>query len=60
MLVLTRRKDESVIIGDNIEIRIVDIRGNRARLGISAPTDVTVHRKEIYETIQGSKDKEAG
>lgn len=52
MLVLSRRKDETIMIGDNIEITVVDIRGDTIRLGIQAPRDVSVHRKEIYEAIQ--------
>lgn len=59
MLVLSRRKDESIIIGDNIEITIVDIRGNKVRLGINAPRSVSVHRKEIYDAIQREKAKKA-
>jgi carbon storage regulator len=55
MLVLSRRKDESIIVGDNVEIKIVDVRGNKVRLGITAPREVTVHRKEIYEAIQKEK-----
>lgn len=58
MLVLSRQKDESIMIGDNVEITIVDVRGDKVRLGISAPRDVTVHRKEIYLAIQ--KEKDAG
>ena len=52
MLVLSRKKDERIIIGDSISIMIVDIRGDKVRLGIDAPRDVTVHRKEVYEAIQ--------
>ena len=52
MLVLSRQKDESIIIGDDIEITIVDIRGDKVRLGINAPREVSVHRKEIYDAIQ--------
>ena len=55
MLVLSRRKDESIIIGDDVEITIVDVRGDKVRLGITAPKSVSVHRKEIYETIQREK-----
>jgi len=55
MLVLSRRKDESIVVGDNVEIKIVDVRGNKVRLGITAPRAVTVHRKEIYEAIQKEK-----
>ncbi len=52
MLVLSRKKDEKIIIGDNIAIMIVDIQGDKVRLGIEAPRDVTVHREEVYEAIQ--------
>lgn len=52
MLVLSRQRDESIIIGDNIEIIVVDIRGDKVRLGINAPRDVSVHRKEIHDAIQ--------
>ncbi len=52
MLVLSRNKDDQVMIGDNIEITIVDIRGDRVRLGITAQPDVPVHRKEVYQCIQ--------
>ena len=55
MLVLSRQKDESIIIGDDIEITIVDVRGDKVRLGINAPRSVSVHRKEIYEAIQREK-----
>lgn len=52
MLVLSRKKDEKIIIGDNIAIMIVDIQGDKVRLGIEAPRDVTVHREEVYAAIQ--------
>ena len=52
MLVLSRHRDESIIIGDNIVITIVDIRGDKVRLGIDAPTEIPVHRQEVYEAIQ--------
>lgn len=52
MLVLSRQRDESIIIGDNIIITVVDIRGDKVRLGISAPTEIPVHRQEVYEAIQ--------
>jgi carbon storage regulator len=52
MLVLSRQRDESIIIGDNITITIVDIRGDKVRLGIDAPKEVPVHRQEVYEAIQ--------
>jgi carbon storage regulator len=55
MLVLSRQKDESIIIGDDIEITIVDVRGDKVRLGINAPREISVHRKEVYEAIQREK-----
>lgn len=51
MLVLSRHRDESIMIGDNIVITIVDIRGDKVRLGIDAPTDIPVHRQEVYDAI---------
>lgn len=52
MLVLSRHRDESIMIGDNIVVTIVDIRGDKVRLGINAPQEVPVHRQEVYEAIQ--------
>ena len=52
MLVLSRQRDESIIIGDNIVVTVVDIRGDKVRLGIDAPTEVPVHRREVHEAIQ--------
>lgn len=52
MLVLSRQRDESIIIGDNIVITVVDIRGDKVRLGITAPREIPVHRREVYEAIQ--------
>ena len=52
MLVLSRKKNESIIINDNITITVIEIRGDKVRLGIDAPKDVTVHRREVYEAIQ--------
>ena len=57
MLVLSRQRDESIIIGDNIVITVVDIRGDKVRLGINAPTEVPVHRQEVYEAIQRENKK---
>lgn len=51
MLVLSRQLDESIIIGDDIVVKIVDIRGDKVRLGIVAPTEIPVHRQEVYEAI---------
>lgn len=57
MLVLSRQKDESIIIGDDVEITIVDVRGDKVRLGINAPRSISVHRKEVYEAIQREKQQ---
>lgn len=51
MLVLSRQRDETIIIGDDIEVTVVDIRGDKVRLGINAPKDISVHRKEVYNAI---------
>jgi len=55
MLVLSRQKDESIMVGDNVEITIVDVRGDKVRLGITAPKEIPVHRREVYEAIQREK-----
>ena len=55
MLVLSRRRDESIMIGDDVEITIVDVRGDKVRLGITAPKSIPVHRREVYEAIQREK-----
>jgi carbon storage regulator len=52
MLVLSRHQDESIIIGDDIVITVVEIRGDKVRLGITAPKRTSVHRREVYEAIQ--------
>lgn len=51
MLVLSRQRDESIFIGDNIKVTIIDIRGDKVRLGIEAPASMPVHRQEVYEAI---------
>lgn len=51
MLVLSRQRDESIIIGDNVVITIVDVRGDKVKLGIEAPREISVHRREVYEAI---------
>jgi carbon storage regulator len=60
MLVLSRQRDESIMIGDNIVVTIVDIRGDKVRLGINAPSEIPVHRQEIYEAIQRENRRAAG
>jgi carbon storage regulator len=59
MLVLSRQRDESIIIGDNVQITVVDIRGDKVRLGIVAPAEISVHRKEVYDAIQRENRKAA-
>ena len=52
MLVLSRRRDESIIIGDDVIITVVDIKGEQVKIGVTAPKSVSIHRKEVYEAIQ--------
>jgi len=52
MLVLSRKKDEKIVIGDNITLMVIEIRGDKVRLGIEAPRDTPVHRQEVYDAIQ--------
>lgn len=59
MLVLSRQRDETIMIGDDIEITVVDIRGDKVRLGINAPTSIAVHRKEVYEAIKRENEQAA-
>ncbi|MHC4187135.1 MAG: carbon storage regulator CsrA [Planctomycetota bacterium] len=56
MLVLSRQRDESIMIGDDVEITIVEVRGDKVRLGITAPREIPVHRREVYDAIQAEKD----
>ena len=60
MLVLSRKRDESIIIGENIVLTIVDIRGDKVRLGIQAPSTVPVHRKEVHDSLQRESERPAG
>lgn len=57
MLVLSRQRDETIMIGDDIEITVVDIRGDKIRLGITAPSRIAVHRKEVYEAIRAENEQ---
>lgn len=57
MLVLSRQRDETIMIGDDVELTVVDIRGDKVRLGINAPPDVPVHRKEVYEAIRRENEQ---
>jgi carbon storage regulator len=59
MLVLSRQSDEAIIIGDHIRVTIVEVRGDKVRIGIDAPRDVTVHRQEIYDAIRRDSEREA-
>lgn len=59
MLVLSRHRDESIMIGDNVVVTIVDIRGDKVRLGIQAPTEIPVHRQEVFEAILREKAMKA-
>ncbi len=52
MLVLSRKRNESIVIGDKIKITIVEMRGDKVRIGVEAPEDVSVHRQEVYDAIQ--------
>ena len=57
MLVLSRERDETIVIGNDIRITVVDIRGGKVRLGIEAPKDVPVHRKEVADSIRREREK---
>lgn len=59
MLVLSRHRDECIMIGDDVVITIVDIRGDKVRLGIDAPQHIPVHRQEVYDAIQRENQKAA-
>jgi carbon storage regulator len=59
MLILTRRVGESVVIGDEIAVTILGVKGNQVRVGVTAPKDVTVHRQEIYERIKSEQEPPA-
>lgn len=60
MLVLSRQRDETIMIGDDVEVTIVDIRGDKVRLGITAPRSIQVHRKEVYDAIKRENQQAAG
>lgn len=59
MLVLSRKKDESIVINDNIVVTIVEIRRDKVRLGFEAPKDVPIHRREVYDAIKLSEQNES-
>ncbi len=60
MLILTRRAGETVMVGSDITITVLGVKGNQVRIGINAPKDVAVHREEIYERIQNEQAAESG
>lgn len=59
MLILTRRAGETVMIGSDVTITVLGVKGNQVRIGINAPRDVAVHREEIFERIQSEKDADS-
>jgi carbon storage regulator len=59
MLVLSRKKNESIVINNDITVTVVEIRGDKVRLGIVAPKEVPVHRQEVYDAIHGKVDDDA-
>ena len=60
MLILSRRTDESIVIGDEVTITILSVKGKQVRIGITAPPDVSVHREEIYQRIQSGDEAVGG
>ena len=58
MLILTRRVGETLMVGDEVSITVLGVKGNQVRVGINAPKDVPVHREEIYQRIKGEQDSE--
>ena len=59
MLVLSRQRDETIMIGDDVELTVVDIRGDKVRIGIKAPPSIPVHRKEVYDAIRRENEQAA-
>ncbi|EPU4842603.1 carbon storage regulator CsrA [Pseudomonas aeruginosa] len=58
MLILTRRVGETLMVGDDVTVTVLGVKGNQARIGVNAPKEVAVHREEIYQRIQKEKDQE--
>ena len=59
MLILTRRVGETLMVGDDVTITVLGVKGNQVRLGVNAPRDIAVHREEIYQKIQSEKSSDA-
>ena len=60
MLILTRRVGETLVIGDEVTVTVLGVRGNQVRLGVNAPKDIAVHREEIYERMQSEQTSDSG
>ena len=60
MLILTRRVGESLMVGDDISVTVLDVKGNQVRIGVNAPRDVEVHREEIYQRIKAGVPQQGG
>ncbi len=59
MLILTRKTGESLLVGDDVEITVLSVRGSQVKLGVNAPKDIAVHRQEIYQKIKDTKSQQS-